>query len=361
MHTPDVLFYCNANATVGFGHLRRCMFLGQRLQTERRKIAYAGDIDAEGRRLLHDSLPDATYHPALDNLNASVGVIDVMFDPYDAECYDATVIRHVARHADTSVLLTSARTAPDSLPVDMVVGHLLADASRRTYDLKSGLEYAPVDPSVCDVRPATPPAPRPLERVFVAFGNWGDPAGLFLVLEALAEQSFRGDVEVLLPSALESHKDDLAALDTDAPYTLTLRHAVPSVPELLVDADLAIGTYGHVTYESMAVGTPFLIVGVKPFMVDYGTDLATSNLAACAGLVETLRPSDLADQVAALSVTRRDVLSRQGWESLDGRGLIRTAQVLSSLSAAQSGSFTGPGTSTAGDASETASNASPQS
>lgn len=326
----DILFYCNANDRVGFGHLRRCLFLGEQLVADGTTVAYAGPISEKGNELIKSRLPEADHLESLNGREASVGVIDVMFDAHDPEYYDRELIQSVSQRGQNSILLTSSRTAPEDLPVDLVVGHLLSDSEKRSYKLKSGLEYAPVDPSVRQWRPQQLRVRQEVERVFVGFGNWGDPAGVKLALRALHESSFTGKVDVLLPSALLTYEDTFEALAEQANYAAELYHAVPSVPELLVEADLAVGTYGHITYEAMGGGTPFLIVAVKPFMVDYGEQLEDNHLAACAGLVDDLTPTGLAQSLKLMTLAKRQKYARRGWAAVDGKGLKRSARLIES-------------------------------
>lgn len=338
----DVLFYCNANSSVGFGHLRRCLFLGEQLVADGKSVAYAGPINEKGVELIGSWLPEADYLEGLNGEEASVGVIDVMYDAHDPEYYDRELIQSVSQSGQNSILLTSSRTAPDNLPVDVVVGHLLGESKRRSFRLKSGFEYAPVDPSVRQWRPQQLRVRQEVDRIFVGFGNWGDPAGVQLALRALHESSFTGRVDVLLPSALLSYEDDFEALTEEANYTAELCHAVPSVPELLVEADLAIGTYGNITYESMGVGTPFLVVAVKPFMVEYGTQLEDNHLAYCAGLVDELTPTDLAQILHSVTSAKRQKYAMRGWRAVDGKGLNRTAQLIRKQIQVSSSSTTEP-------------------
>jgi spore coat polysaccharide biosynthesis predicted glycosyltransferase SpsG len=251
-----------------------------------------------------------------------------MFNSYDPEYYDQNLIRSVAQYSNRSILLTSSRTAPDHLPVDTVVGHFLNKEGEQTYVLKSGLEYAPVDPSVRHYRPSRIKIRKKIEKIFVEFGNWGDPTGLRLTLEAICDSDFRGKVDVLVPSALLSYEREFKALVEEATYDGEFYHAVPSVPELMTEADIAIGTYGNITYEAMGVGTPFLIVAVKPFMVEYARQLEDNRLAVCAGLADELRTSEVASHIESMTRSRRREYAERGWEAVDGCGLKRTAELI---------------------------------
>ena len=328
MRHPEILFYCNANASVGYGHLRRCLFLGEQLVEEGESVGYSGPIDEKGQELITSRLPNAEYRGTRGLGNAHLTVIDLMYDSHDPEYYDHELIRSISRHSQRIILLTSSRTAPAELPVDIVVGCLLDNSKSRTYELKAGFEYAPVDPSVCHWRPQKPQVTAEMDRVFVGFGNWGDPEGVRLTLHALHEWSYTGKVDLLLPGALLSYRGTLEGLGKEAEYDMDIHHRIPSVPELMVEADAAIGSYGHITYEAMGVGTPFLIVGVKPFMIEYGKQLEEESLAVCAGLVGALQPEELAAELSLLNPGRRQELSRRGWEAVDGCGLKRTAQLI---------------------------------
>ncbi len=324
MEPPEVLFLCTADARVGFGHLRRCLTVAARLDRAGVRVAFAGQLDAAAREQLRATLPQVPVGDAGDA--APLAVLDCMFDPQDPDHYDLDFLRAVAaRHAQV-VLVTSSIRVPPELPVTAVVGHMLEPVARPTFTLYRGLEWAPVAPEAVAWRDTTRDFPDPPRRVLVAFGNWADPAGARLALEALDRTGWPCSVQVLLPPALRPHRPELArAAGRPACEVLT---DVPSVFPLLHAADLLVGSYGNLTFEALALGVPTVVVAIKPFMHAYAARLAALGALINAGEVGDLTPSALAGQLTALTASTRRALSRQGRALVDGQGLARLADLL---------------------------------
>jgi spore coat polysaccharide biosynthesis predicted glycosyltransferase SpsG len=330
MDSFDVLFYCNASAEVGFGHLRRCLFLAGEIEEDGIKdIAFAGAFDHSAKRLIHEEAPESRCLDDLNGVECRVVVIDYMFDSQHMDAYDVSLIAEVAKHASGSVLMSSSATVPSELPVDVVVGHLLDSTQETNFKLKAGLQYAPVAPGVEEYRPTEPRAAEQVERIFVGFGNVDNPSGVHLALGALQQIDYSDQVDLLLPPALTDRADEFR--DRERSFELTLHHNIPSVPALLNEADCMIGSYGHMTFEALALGMPIVVVGMKVFMVEYADQVAERDMLVSAGYVDDLDAENLAVELLRLDVSRRRILSSNSLSRLDGKGLQRAAREIFDL------------------------------
>ena len=330
MDSFDVLFYCNASAEVGFGHLRRCLFLAEEIGEDGiEDVAFAGAFDDSARELIRNEAPERRCLENLSGVECRVVVIDYMFDSQHMDAYDVSLIAAVAKHASVAVLMSSSATVPSELPVDVVVGHLLDYTQETNFELKAGLQYAPVAPGVEEYRPPEPRAAEQVERVFVGFGNVDDPSGVRLALRALQHVGYSGHVDLLLPPALVDRAGELRGMDRS--FDLALHHNIPSVPALLTRADCMIGSYGHMTFEALALGMPVVVVGMKAFMVEYADQLAEQGMLVSAGYVDDLEVEDLAAELLRLDARRRRRLSSNALSRLDGKGLQRAARDIGDL------------------------------
>ncbi len=327
MEPSEVLFLCTADARVGFGHLRRCLTLATRLDRAGVRVAFGGDLDAAAREQLRAALPQAPF--GNDGEGAPLAVLDCMFDPQDPDHYDLDFLRAVAVRHERVVLVTSSIRVPPDLPVTAVVGHVLEPVARPIFTLYRGLEWAPVAPEAATWRDAARDFPDTPRRVLVAFGNWADPAGARLALEALDRTGWPCSVQVLLPPALRPHLPALARAAGRLAWEV--QTDVPSVFPLLHAADLLVGSYGNLTFEALALGVPSVVVAIKPFMHAYAARLAALGALINAGEVGDLTPSALAGQLAALTVSTRRALGQRGRALVDGQGLARLADLLLQL------------------------------
>ncbi len=341
MEPSEVLFLCTADARVGFGHLRRCLTLATRLDRAGVRVAFGGDLDAAAREQLRAALPQAPF--GNDGEGAPLAVLDCMFDPQDPDHYDLDFLRAVAVRHERVVLVTSSIRVPPDLPVTAVVGHVLEPVARPIFTLYRGLEWAPVAPEAATWRDAARDFPDTPRRVLVAFGNWADPAGARLALEALDRTGWPCSVQVLLPPALRPHLPALARAAGRLAWEV--QTDVPSVFPLLHAADLLVGSYGNLTFEALAPGVGFRIAsggrydhligtfGAPLPAVGAALGLERVLLAALgalinAGEVGDLTPSALAGQLAALTVSTRRALGQRGRALVDGQGLARLADLL---------------------------------
>jgi spore coat polysaccharide biosynthesis predicted glycosyltransferase SpsG len=324
MSAPDLVFLCTADAQVGFGHLRRCLHLSHQLRARGLRVAFDGRLDPAARDTLCRALPDV---PVLEPVEpAPLAVVDCMFDPQDPDFFDRDFLQKVAARHERVVMITSSRHAPPDLPVTAVVGHMLEPVTAPAYELHRGLEWAPVSAEAAAWRNTPREFPDPPRRVLVAFGNWHDPAGLYLALEALRHTGWAATVQVLLPPALRPYADALRA--HAAGLELDLVAEVPSVFPLLCAADVLVGSYGNLTFEALTVGLPAVVVAIKPFMHSYAEVLARQGAVVNAGPVDQSDLAALARRLAGLDAATRRRLSRSGRALVDGAGLTRLADLL---------------------------------
>lgn len=322
---PPVRFICDATPAVGFGHLSRCLYVAAGLGPKR-SIRFEGEFSAEAKRRI------AAHGYSVERGDAprpgGLAVVDLMFDAQDMDYYDRRRLLGIRRRFDRVVLISSARSAPASLPVDAVVGHVLpaATARSRAFRTLAGLRYAPVPPAFGRERARRRRLRREIARVFVGFGASRDVHGLTCVLDALSREGFAGRVDVLLSPFHERHRP---ALENRAdPYRLRLHANVPSVAPLLGAADVAFGTYGNVTFEALSLGTPFVVVAAKSFQERYARSLERRGLLVCLGRAETLEEAAVVRAWRGLTPERRARLRRRARQAVDARGIERLRRVV---------------------------------
>jgi spore coat polysaccharide biosynthesis predicted glycosyltransferase SpsG len=314
---------CDANASVGFGHLSRCLQLASGLRGSR-VIRFAGRVSAEAKARIAQHGFSVGQRPA--RRTEGLAVVDIMFDKEDMDHYDLPRLGRIRERFARVVLLSSAMTVPDDLPVDVVIGHVLQDAgtSRRTFRTLRGLAYSPVSAEFRNGRREE--QPDRIGRVFLGFGASRDIRGLKTVLDALALWNFSGRVDVLLSPFHRRFEGELARRET--PYGLHVHSNLRSVAPLLRRADIAFGTYGNITFESLCSGTPFLAVAIKDFQLAYAKRLETRGLLLCLGRDSALNAPRVVESLKTLTRRKREALSRRGRRLVDGAGIDRIRRVI---------------------------------
>jgi spore coat polysaccharide biosynthesis predicted glycosyltransferase SpsG len=326
MKRQSVHFLCDANTSVGFGHLSRCLKLASSLRGPG-AIRFGGRFSAEARtRIAQHGFSVA--RPSARS-RAGLAVVDIMFDKEDMDYYDLPRLGRIRKQFQRVVLLSSAMTVPRHLPVDVVVGHVRPGGRLdRRPRIVAGLDYSPVSAEFRAARGRRGEARKHIGRIFVGFGASRGVRGLTTVLDALALWDFSGVVDVLLSPFHRRFESRLGR--RQAPYRLRIHSNVRSVAPLLRRADVAFGTYGNITFESLCLGVPFLAVAVKDFQLAYARRLEKRGLLVCLGRDRELEAPRVVETLKSLTRSKRQELSRRGWRAIDGLGIERIRQVIES-------------------------------
>ncbi len=327
MRRLPVTFLCDANTSVGFGHLSRCLKLAFSLRRSR-AIRFGGRFSAEARRRISQYGFSVEEPPA--RYSGGLAVVDIMFDKEDMDYYDLRRLGRIRKQFQRVVVLSSAMTVPDDLPADAVIGHVLQGgrAARSPLRVFAGLDYSPVSTEFQSSRARRAEVRNDIGRIFVGFGASRDMHGLESVLDALTLWGFSGRVDVLLSPF---HRRFEASLGRrKAPYGLRIHSNVRSVAPLMRRADVAFGTYGNITFEALCLGTPFLVVAVKDFQLAYAKRLERQGLLVCLGRDSELDAATVVQALKSLTRRKRETLGRRGRSSVDGLGIERIRRVIES-------------------------------
>jgi len=325
MTRPSLQFLCDANTSVGFGHLSRCLQLAVRLRNSC-AIAFDGRFSAEARERIESR--GFAVGPRGGGQPRAVAVVDIMFDREDMDHYDLARLERIRKRFRRVVLLTSAMSVPSRLPVDVVVGHVLPRGQRasRRFRVLEGLAYAPVSDEFRKARGRRAPVRGEIRRVFAGFGASRTLRGLDRVLDGLESRGFAGRVDVLLSPFHRRFEE--ALLRRRPSLDLRTHSNVRSVARLLRGADVAFGTYGNITFEALCLGVPFLAVAVKDFQRVYAERLERRGLLVSLGRDTDLEARQVAAALARLTPEKRAALGRKGRAAVDGRGIERIRRVL---------------------------------
>lgn len=187
-------------------------------------------------------------------------------------------------------------------------------------------------------------APGPVVSIVLSFGGAPRLSQTRLALAALRAAGYSGSVTVM-PAPL-----DLADAEADATSPMTVRYlpADDSFHDLLAGADLAMLAGGLSLYEAAFLGVPAIVLPVVHHQTLTARKLAKAGCCALAAGWETLdgtaadggqgHPAPaavdaLAGQLHALLADpqARGRMSAAGQQLCDGRGLLRTAELVLEL------------------------------
>lgn len=347
---PRVAIRVDASATIGTGHLKRCLSLVQALIEQGARVSLVTRaLDAVSAQVLREAPCPVHWLPApegefltdgSDPPHAAWGGVSWAQDARDtasalkSERPDWLVLDHYAfdarwhdavRTAWGCQLLVIDDTADRSLAPDVLLDHNWAPDHRAKY--AGRLKREPrwlAGPRHALLSPAYRSAPRhafhTVVRSIGIFMGGTDPDGISArMLAACRAAGFTGAIEVVTTSA-NPHLDKLReSCTSDTGVTLTLDE--PNLAAFFARHDLQVGAGGGATWERCCIGAPTIAIALATNQLAVVPGLASQGAVRAAtesALVEVLREL-IADPTA------RQSLGERAAELVDGRGAQRVA------------------------------------
>lgn len=315
----SVLVLTVAGAGAGLGHVRRCAALGSALAGlgASVRLAVAGDAQRLGPSGMTPFGFEALQWIGAPRLTLEIversGADLVVVDTYRAT---DELLRAIRAHG--AVVAAIDDLADRELPVDVVVNGAY-HAERRPYAdvsgrrLLLGPRFTLLDAGFADVphRVARPA----VSRVLVTLG--GEAA------EPMIAAAVAAVVRAAPGAMIDLAVGPFARAASAREANVRLHQGLPSLRDVLLEADFAVTGSGMTLYECLAAGTPAVAVPLADNQKPNFDELAG------AGLVVPGQP-DLAAAVERLSrdAALRGELAARGRALVDGRGAARVAAEL---------------------------------
>ena len=327
---PRVLFRVDGGAALGMGHVYRSLAIADALRaSSRAEIAFlmsadhteglltvsrhgypvrvlAGRGHEAGLEHIRDFAPailindlpaiDADYLTALSHLGATtVNLVDTLDDLETTEHYAQVIVS--VMHQD--------RETPEGFYGGPAYAILRDQFRGREKDLRE--------------------EPR---MVLLSFGG-SDPQGLTLKA-ARALQGLPPAIKVLaVAGPAFSYGREFEALERTLARRVPLIHEA-HIADLMLEADVVVGSGGMSVYEIAALGTPGIVLGQNLREDQRMRGFARHGTVEYLGLGTEVGEDTIAAAVRALldDVERRREMSRKGRALVDGLGAARAAEVI---------------------------------
>lgn len=358
------LFRVDANATMGVGHLMRCLALARALQALGAECIFlcrgeglgrlAQDITNQGHWLLSlpqtpadgvqvDGLAHSHWLPGgwQQDVQACRGVLQ------GVPAADWLVVDHYAldqrwEHSMRSAskrLMVIDDLADRRHDCDVLLDQSLVDAMSTRYEglvpahcqCLLGPRYALLRNEFASLSPTGESQVRAdAARVLVMFGG-ADAANLTLrAVRALARLQWHGRVDVVA-GPLYAHLTELRAAVAGLPDGVLHAPAL-HIAELMLQADLAVGSPGVTSWERCACGLPALTIAQAGNQEPIAQALAKEGVHWYLGRAEQVDDEMLDASLTMLLNHRwtRESLHRNARRICDGRGVTRVLGVLES-------------------------------
>lgn len=317
-----ILFVCAAGPSVGGGHVMRSLTLARALQVRGASCAFAAT--PEVAIVLDAFAPDMTRADTDDGFDA------IVFDSYALTAEDH---RAVAQGRPTLVIddLADRRLAAD-LILDSGPARRARDYAGLAPDsaqLLLGPNYAPVRPAFAALRDdalARRAERGPVRRILVSLGL--TDVGGMTGRAARLLQPILGETKLdLVVGGGAPSLPDLWALAGDDPR-IDLHVDTQHMPQLVFDADLAIGAGGSTTWERCVLALPALTLILADNQIAAARALEAADVTPCLDVGAADFEPAFVQEVETLLADkdRRAALSAASATVCDGQGADRVAE-----------------------------------
>lgn len=191
-----------------------------------------------------------------------------------------------------------------------------------------GPHYALLQPQYGQLHHCAAPRRPPIKRVLVFFGGWDQHNLTSMALRALIDLS-RDDLSVdVVLSGESAFAEEVQSL-AHALGNVVVHQMLPSLSELMLQADLAIGAGGSTSWERLCLGLPTIVISSANNQVEICKELAKRGLIDWVGHFDSLADGALFRALkAALNNDRHESVSRDCLNVTDGLGADRVSEIL---------------------------------
>jgi len=337
MNGLSLVIRADASATMGTGHLMRCLALAQAWQACGGIVTFVSDLPcALHQRLVAEGmsvLPMTALRGSQEDARELVAVAEKLETPYavvDGYHFGAGYQRWL-KDAELRVLFLDDYGHASDYCADWVLNqNITANESlyvNRAPDtrLLLGTRYALLRREFRSWRDWQRTTPDVARKLIVTLGGSDPNNGTLKVLQALRELHI-DDLEVTaVVGGANPHLSELQAEADHSPHSVRLMHNVTDMPSIMAWADIAVSGGGSTVWELAYMGLPTVVIVLAQNQAQTAAGLSEARLMLSAGWHEAVSPSHLATILHELAcdASKRALLSRRSREQIDSRGACR--------------------------------------
>ena len=318
----DLVFMCDANNSIGFGHTSRCINLAKYLLkfNNTLKIVFVGSYIKEVQRRIR-KVVDIKIHEGNYKIKSKCVVIDALGNNNNPNVFPEKKYK-VAQCISHNIIYICSGTEISFIPQDVVcIGYHPSGVTDNSPNIYWDLKYAPtlkIDKYNI--------IKRNKKNVLLALGGIKDKLFPNIILEAINKVNLFDQVDILLSPVnnVDLNKDIVKSFKT-----VNLHYDLKTISPLLSQSALIIATFGNLAYEALAHGSPLCLVATKKFQNEYGDLLLRKGLAYNFGFLNKDNKDKLPEFINK-AMNDRAILSKQAKKLIDGNGIKRIAKIIKS-------------------------------
>lgn len=359
MSTPTIVpdtplvFRCDATASIGYGHVMRCLALAETWRKQDGQAVIIGQIDAQTLHqrmqrsgIVHLPLSQHWDHPTalfqLQQLLLSMqdAALDsaaqrpwLVLDGYHfdtnyqhavrSQGYNLCVVDDIAHLAayDANILLNQNIGSQDVVYTFQTETHRLC-----------GPDYVMLRSEFLDWRAYVRPLASEVQHILITLGGTDMMHQIPKTLRALSTVTAnRFRVKVVLGYGYVENEDLAEALRAACTvHDVELLKGVDGMPGLMAQADLAISAAGSTTYELAFMGVPMILLAIADNQLGVARGIHAHAAGVYLGWYEDVSENLLASAISELNhdPVRRSEMGDKGRALVDGKGCSRVLQSL---------------------------------
>lgn len=354
-----IVFRVDASASIGTGHLMRCLTLAEALRERDAQIRFfCREHTGNLITLLRQKAMPVTVLPAPttdqttlgEDYAAWLGVTQAedaeqTLEALNDEKPDWLVVDHYGLDVEweqrlrphIGKLMVIDDLANRYHDCDVLLDQNYSAEGERRYaglvpddcTLLVGPRYALLRPEYAAYRKTLCARDGQIRRVLVFFGGTDPENVTGMALEALSHPDLKHlEVDVVI-GVNNPHRKTIGQQVLHRPLT-TLHEPRPHLADLMAKADLAIGAGGATTWERMCLGLPSVVVSIAGNQQPASKVLAGAQMIYYLGHSSDVKPGQLSLFILKLSSeasTLADMSAREQLE-VDGLGVARAREIL---------------------------------
>jgi len=316
----DIIFMCDANASIGFGHASRCANIAKYLlkSSQNIKIGFMGNYVLEVKKIIIDILGSIDFLSENKRFKASCIIIDALGDHNDPDILPTVKFDCARKYSKNLIFLSSGSVIKD-LPKDIIcIGYHPSGVNSSSPNIYWSLKYAPT--MLSEKKNFVK---RDYSSALLALGGVKNSTVFDSVVDALKEIKTIKEVNILISPV--NHNINFE-YNKKSSYFKT-HYNLKSVSPLLYKAGLVIASFGNLSYEALAHGAPLCLVGTKKFQAEYGEFLVKEKLVYNAGLIYKYDTKNIFYAINK-TINNAKILSKNGKSKIDGKGIMRQAAII---------------------------------
>lgn len=344
--SPTLVIRADADTRIGTGHLMRCLALAQAWREHGGEAVFvtACDSPALKQRLRNEGFnvveirgahPDPVDARTIMNVLAAHPGAWLVLDGYH---FDSAYQRQVKERETGRRLLVIDDTAHlDRYYSDIVLNqnphaHRLHYSRAPCTRLLLGTSYALLRREFWAWRGHRREVPAIAKKVLVTMGG-SDPDNVTLkVIQALVRIDIPDLEAVVVIGPSNPHREALRRAAESSPFPVSLVENVENMPELMAWADMAVSAGGTTVWELLFLGVPTLALPIADNQREIMSILTEWGFVEGPDQdpdgADVNCPIGIKMQRLVLNDDRRTLLARRGRQLVDGRGVLRVAEVL---------------------------------